>query len=634
MCLSRLGYRLRLCLREPELDLIRQVIRYGSVGGLATLLHVCIAIVLRESAELSPLQANFSGFMCATMLSYLGHSLFTFSRAIRQADQFARFLVAGLVSLGSSTFLVWFLSDRMSVEFTLAMLAVGAIVPMLTYLVLRFWVFGEAGVKKRTDWSAIALCGIMALSTVTLFWDRPINHDTAWYLVATREWLGGAKLYIDLIEVNPPLNFYFTLPAIGISNILQISDKNAMYVAVSLLIFAVANWSRHIVLSEFGFDARRATALCLAIFVALIVPAMHEFGQREHLLVILTLPWLLGEATREPKTRTQDISRAAVATLGICLKPHFIVIPLAISALKVVQQRSLLPVFSVANLTFLTSGVAYVSYVALIHPAYFSDIVPMAHEIYGAYRAPLNIVILKAYIPILLLSTLILGMFATQRFNGLHTPLLAAAVASLMVYLLQGTGFHYHTIPFKSFAIIACIIIVLTSLSRDVFFFVSIAACTGLVVIETDRGFYKSSIAQQLVNSVKAIGAVERLMVFTTHVSLGPAVAMESGAEWTSRYPANWLVPGAINRLGETNCADHPALCSRLESYAARNRSDNISDIRRHSPDLIVIDRRSGYFSERPFSWLHFMQGNPTWIEILSEYGLVKTTDAFFYFKR
>ena len=39
-------------------------------------------------------------------------------------------------------------------------------------------------------------------------WGQTINHDTAWYLYATRAWLDGAQLYVDIVEVNPPLSFY------------------------------------------------------------------------------------------------------------------------------------------------------------------------------------------------------------------------------------------------------------------------------------------------------------------------------------------------------------------------------------------------------------------------------------------
>ncbi len=70
------------------------------------------------------------------------------------------------------------------------------------------------------------------------------------------------------------------------------------------------------------------------------------------------------------------------------MKPHLILIPLAITALSVTRQKSLRPFLSRANLTFLFVGTACVGRVAVVHPTYFSDLVPMAPEVYGAYKAP------------------------------------------------------------------------------------------------------------------------------------------------------------------------------------------------------------------------------------------------------
>ncbi|MEZ5870179.1 MAG: hypothetical protein R3D46_17950 [Defluviimonas denitrificans] len=35
----------------------------------------------------------------------------------------------------------------------------------------------------------------------------------------TRDWLEGARLYVDIFEVNPPLNFYLTVPPLILSDL-------------------------------------------------------------------------------------------------------------------------------------------------------------------------------------------------------------------------------------------------------------------------------------------------------------------------------------------------------------------------------------------------------------------------------
>ncbi len=611
--------------------LVGQLLRFGGVGGLATALHVIFALVMSDLVGLAPLQANFIGFAGATLFSYLGHACFTFACPVRQVDQAVRFLMSGLVSLASSSFLVWLMTSLLRADFAITMLVVGLVVPAFTFVVLRFWVFEPRDTTGTTDWTGVALCGAMALATLALFWDRPINHDTAWYLVATRGWLDGAGLYTHIIEVNPPLNFYYTLPALGLADLFSISDKNGEYLALSLLLFVVLCWSRTIIRDGFDLTPHRATALLVAIALASVVSALGEFGQREHVLVMLTLPWLLGEASRAPATARQEVLRAAVAALGVCLKPHFILIPLAITVLNVTRQKSLRPFLSRANLTFFFVGTTYVGLVAVVHPTYFSDLVPMATEVYGAYKAPMWPVLHQVTAPLMLTGNVALAGLTSPRFTACQATFLVAAGAGLAIYLLQSTGFHYHTIPFKSFAVIACAMVIVLARKGDALLYSTMAAAFGIMLSEAHRGFYKSPVAQDIAETAQSIGDIDSLMVFTTHVSLGPAIALESDATWISRYPANWLVPGALNRLSETDCAEAVGLCARLTGYADRNRRDNIEDIELNAPDLMVFDRRSGYFAAPGFSWLDFMANDPDWERILTGYRQVKVTDRAVY---
>ncbi len=43
---------------------------------------------------------------------------------------------------------------------------------------------------------------------------KPLNHDAAWYLYGAGRVVQGAKLYRDIVDINPPLIFYFGCPAV------------------------------------------------------------------------------------------------------------------------------------------------------------------------------------------------------------------------------------------------------------------------------------------------------------------------------------------------------------------------------------------------------------------------------------
>lgn len=617
-----------------------QLLRFGGIGGLATLVHVGVAMIMRGSVGMTPLQSNLAGFCSALLFSYLGHARCTFGVGLNSGAQILRFAFIALLGLAISSGTVWF-AEGLRLDFGIAMAVVAVLVPVLTYLALRLWVFGTVkqeddadGQKVEADWIGIGLSGALALGVLALFWGRMLNHDIAWYLIATRSWLGGAELYINIIEVNPPLNFYFTLPAIWLADLFEISDTNGEYLALALLHFLVLRWCSTIARDDLGFSsARRALLLC-GIAAALVLPALGNFGQREHVMVILTLPWLLGELASTPTPIRSQVTRAGMAALGVCLKPHFIVFPLAISTLKALQQRSLRPLLSTVNLTFLAVGLGYIVFVALVHPAYLSQIVPVAREVYGAYAAPFDTVLSRVSIEMLFVSIPLLVVLSgrmRQREAGL---IAAAALAGLGSYFLQGTGFGYHAIPFRSFALIACCFVILRSLRPNAGAIAAAIAVAVLTMISVERGFYRNISALQIAEVAQEHGSVGKLMVLSSYVHAGPPAAIASGASWVSRYPANWLVPGAVNRLAETNCTSDVETCAHLVSIAAMNRADNVADIAAAEPDLLVFDLRAGYFDKPDFSWKAFMAESPMWAPVFSGYSQIERTDRFAFYQR
>ena len=613
--------------------MVGQLIRFGGVGGLATLIHVAVAMLLSSIAEVSPLQANFAGFASALMFSYVGHARCTFRAEMNKAPQFLRFIFVALVALATSSGTVLLVDTGLGLDFGIAMAAVAVLVPAVTYLALRFWVFEATSRQADMDWLGLGLSTAFALATLVLFWGRMINHDTAWYLVATREWLGGAGLYTDLIEVNPPLNFYFTLPAIGLADLFGISDTNGEVLALALLIFLILYWCNAIIRDVLGFSRNRRLLLVSGIALAMVVPALKNFGQREQVMVILAMPWLLGELASAPANVKRQIGRAVVAALGICLKPHFALIPVAVAILNVKRQRSFSPLFSAANLTFLVVGLSYVGLVALLHPAYFSDIVPIAREIYGAYAAPFSTVLSLIGLEILLVTLpalAVLSAHVPQRQAGLFG---AAALAGLGIYFLQGTGFSYHSIPFHAFALCACCFVILNNSRINAATIAAVFTIVGLLALNVERGFYRNDLALEIAQVAQDLGKVESLIVLSTNVSAGPPAAIASGARWASHYPANWLVPGALNRLEKTDCTKEPEICARLLAIAARNRSDILTYITVTHPDLLVLDMQSGYFDHPGFTWEVFMAEDPVWLSVFSEYSEVRRTERFVFYQ-
>jgi putative flippase GtrA len=119
-----------------------QVIRFGVVGVAATLTHVLVAMAAEAVLSVPDQAANLAGFLVAVLVSYGGHAWLTFGVPLRSGRQFLRFLVQALAGLGASSLTVWAVTSA-GFGFQTAMAAVAVVVPTVSYLTMRFWVFAD-----------------------------------------------------------------------------------------------------------------------------------------------------------------------------------------------------------------------------------------------------------------------------------------------------------------------------------------------------------------------------------------------------------------------------------------------------------------------------------------------------------
>ena len=141
--------------------------------------------------------------------------------------------------------------------------------------------------------------------------------DMAFLLYAARRVLDGARLYVDVIEINPPLIVALNMPAVLLARLVGIGDILAYRVLVTgalLSALAFSAWSLRWSADLGGGNFRRRFVLVLAF--ALFLAAGDDFGQREHLLTALALPYALlavGRAKGRPAPRSRAFAAGVFA---------------------------------------------------------------------------------------------------------------------------------------------------------------------------------------------------------------------------------------------------------------------------------------------------------------------------------
>ncbi len=606
-----------------------QLIRFIGVGGLATFTHVAVASLAFQFFAMAEMWANFIGFCAAVLVSYSGHSRFTFASVDAHKGQFGRFLFVALTGLAASSTIVW-LVNAGGGGFYLAMALVAVLVPMTTFMAMKFWVFSHRDTPVLPSLPMILIALGATFTFLFIYWNWPINHDTAWYLVATRKMLDGAQLYVDIIEVNPPLNFYYTIPALLIADFLGVSDTNGQYLAVALLYLVSLLWSGAILRRVSALSALRLHLFFAFMALIYVLGAVNEIAQRDHLLVLFLSPWAISYLAAGNKP--PSLASSAFAAAGICLKPFFLVFPLALFLRDVWHTRSARPFLYPHYLLMLAIGVGYVAFVKMVHPEYLDEIAPMAVHVYGAFKKTTIGVLSEQLIPIILCLTVLVSLMTIPKARTNIFVILA--IAGFVCYLVQSTGFHYHLIPFFCFTLLGSAWLMLSSPGFIRPFAPVVMGCGLLLIGLWQTGRYESDFTDKVVHQLQKIGPINSLMAASTTLDPGAPVALRLGIEWVSRYPHNWLYPGAVNTLAETDCAAEAELCALLESFMNKNRNDNLEDIILHKPDVIVVDRIVERLVHDPFTWTTFMQADPRFEDVMKNYELVHTTREVDYYLR
>jgi putative flippase GtrA len=123
-------------------SLFFQIARFGIVGVTSAAVNFSVVILLVETQHLMPLHANVFAFLIAFQVSYWGHRYWTFAEtnALHRVAFPRLLLVGGLGFIANQSLFFLFLTVG-KMPYPLALLADLAILPTVTFLLNKFWVF-------------------------------------------------------------------------------------------------------------------------------------------------------------------------------------------------------------------------------------------------------------------------------------------------------------------------------------------------------------------------------------------------------------------------------------------------------------------------------------------------------------
>ncbi len=173
---------------------------------------------------------------------------------------------------------------------------------------------------------------------------NPINGDTGFFAYAGSLMLDGARLYRDIVEPNAPPPYLFSAVCAALGRMVGLAPEPAFLLTFTLIILFVIYRTARILTRLFPDQPYAAPLLTVVTTYCLLPYVSYMFGEREHILTCMILPWLFASSSdTEVRSRSGQIVDGLMAGIGISMKPYFIAAYCTVQLMNLAVQAPALP---------------------------------------------------------------------------------------------------------------------------------------------------------------------------------------------------------------------------------------------------------------------------------------------------
>ncbi len=477
------------------------------------------------------------------------------------------------------------------------------------------------------------------------------GHDQMWCLYTARLMLNGAKLYgPQLFESNPPLIFWLSLAPAAVAAWLHLPATALAKLLVVALEAGVAAICLRMLRVLRPRQPKWVLWALAFVYVAVFAAApARDFGQRDHILVLLCLPYVLAaglDAEGRPLRGWQAVCVGLAAGVGIALKPHQALIPVAVeSALLVLRaQRGFR--LRLEPHGILAVGLAYLIAIRLFAAVYLSQVVPVLRSTYWAIGHLTWPHLVGESVQLHILAVVTLATWVAtgiRKAPTLSTLFVAAGLASTVAYYLQGTGWYYQQLPAISFFSLALTFLAIDAAEKRQLTLpgwaprAAAALCLLALGLTThfagypftpDRSFPIDTPDPSFFAGLRPGTSVATL---TTTVDYTVPPAFRYRLTLAQRYPHLWMLPALLR--GESG--DRRIVPGRIAQLEDLQHAAMREDFARWQPRLVLVERcqdpavHCQVLEDRHDDLLAWFLRDPGFREIFSHYHYQRSAGQF-----
>ncbi len=472
-------------------------------------------------------------------------------------------------------------------------------------------------------WILIALVFVVAILLRQVV---PLNTDVSWLLIIGERVLDGQRLYVDIVEINPPMAVFAYLPGIALARALGLDPGNITDgLILTLAAASLLATSRILRLSSMLDNVRWDSLAIWAAAVVTVLP-MHVFGQREHIATLTFLPALAVYALRshrEPLPLWSALIAGIGAGITLAFKPFFAVPAILCIGLTVIRSRSWRVLFSPENVIAVGLVTIYGVCTCIFYPEYFTVIYPLVRDTYLSWSMPVSVVLFNSATMLWAIAVILILLARRERI--LDSAVLLTVLASLgfaFSFFLQRRGWAYHSYPMVALAMLAMGYVltvdtdIKSSLRRPATAAMSVMVAAFVVGI---LWFNTTIYVGPIEGPVAGLKPRPRILVLSGEAAIGHPLVRTLHGVWVSRQENLWIRE-FVRLTREKNTIDAQA-DAKLNAYLAQERAWLIEDFKRMPPDVVLVDNLRD-------SWGAWARADDEVAQLLQPYTLVQSIEG------
>jgi len=501
---------------------------------------------------------------------------------------------------------------------------------------------------RLQSFQQVWLVALVVLFSFFMPWTAGENTDVSWLIIVCEKVLAGQKLYVDILETNPPFSVALYFGPVWLSDRLGASPELTVECFIYLIFFVSLVLSAAVIERGRIFADLRTCWTYPALTALLLIMPGGVFGQREHIGMMLFMPMLFMMMWRGEGRPDRPVPLGLAAAVGLAasvlllVKPHFafgVALPYLLIAWR---RRSLMACLTPENLVIGAVCATYLASVRLWFPEFLDAFLPLLMRYYVSLRADTNILVV---LPTFTVSVVFVAFQMRRSHWRSDVTIAVASAAGFFVSMVcLGKYWPNHQYPYQT-ALLVAMLLAVASRWRSALDLAgpeiasemaSTRLHTGTVLAVvaalsvTHHQFYQIP-EKSLVNAINSRFASPSIVQVSSDLSTGNPLTRMTNGRWLSAYAHDWVGAQALWGLmtGQYKGEDERVARQDLDNYT--NYVNSL--IRDGKPDIILIDRLNKPRTQwslvkiYPPIWVEWMRQNADFQTLMRNYEEIAMGD-------